>query len=42
MTEPPEPTTEGEDAPPRARQDEDVQRYPPHEDPERVIDPNTP
>ena len=40
MTEPPEPTREEEDAPLELRQDEDAQRYPAHEDPERVIDPD--
>ena len=40
MTEPPEPTREEEDAPLERRQDEDAQRYPAHEDPERVIDPD--
>ena len=39
MTEPPEPTRE-EDASPERRQDEDAQRYPAHEDPQRVIDPD--
>jgi hypothetical protein len=40
MTESPEPTREEEDAPLERRQDEDAQRGPAHEDPERVIDPD--
>jgi hypothetical protein len=36
----PQPTREEEDAPPERREDEDAQRYPAHEDPERVIDPD--
>jgi hypothetical protein len=32
--------TREEDAPLERRQDEDAQRYPAHEDPERVIDPD--
>ncbi|HKO74578.1 MAG TPA: hypothetical protein VJU01_04620 [Gaiellaceae bacterium] len=38
--ETPEPTQEEHEAPPERRQDEDAQRYPTHEDPERVIDPD--
>jgi hypothetical protein len=36
----PQPTPEEEDAPAERRGDEDAQRYPAHEDPERVIDPD--
>jgi hypothetical protein len=36
----PQPTPEEEDAPLERREDEDAQRYPAHEDPERVIDPD--
>jgi hypothetical protein len=36
----PEPTPEEEDAPLERREDEDAQRYPAHEEPERVIDPD--
>ena len=38
--ETPEPTEEEHDAPPERQQDEDAQRYPAHEDPERVIEPD--
>jgi len=37
--ETPEPTEEERDAPLERRQDEDAQRYPAHEAPDRVIDP---
>jgi hypothetical protein len=36
----PEPTPEEEDASLERREEEDAQRYPAHEDPERVIDPD--
>lgn len=36
----PEPTPEEQDAPLERREEEDAQRYPAHEDPERVIDPD--
>jgi len=36
----PEPTREEEDTPLERREEEDAQRYPGHEDPERVIDPD--
>jgi hypothetical protein len=36
----PEPTPAEEDAPPERREEEDAQRYPAHEDPERVIEPD--
>jgi hypothetical protein len=36
----PEPTPEEEDAPPERREEEDAQRYPAHEDPERVVEPD--
>jgi hypothetical protein len=39
-TDQPEPTPEEEDASLNRRQEEDAQRYPGHEDPERVIDPD--
>jgi hypothetical protein len=42
MSEQPPPTPEEEDAPPERRQDEDAERYPAHDDPERVIDPGEP
>jgi hypothetical protein len=38
--ETPEPTEEERDAPLERREEEDAQRYPSHEDPERVIDPD--
>lgn len=38
--ETPEPTEEEQEAPHERRQDEDAQRYPAHEDPERAIDPD--
>lgn len=38
--ETPEPTEEEQDASLARRDDEDAQRYPAHEDPERVIDPD--
>jgi hypothetical protein len=38
--ETPEPTEEEQEAPTERQQDEDAQRYPAHEDPERVIDPD--
>jgi hypothetical protein len=40
VTEQPEPTREETDAPPERREEEDAQRYPAHEDPERVIEPD--
>jgi hypothetical protein len=40
MSEQPAPTPEEEEAPPERRTDEDAERYPAHEDPERVIDPD--
>ena len=40
MSQQPEPTPEEQDAPLERRQEEDAQRYPGHEDPERVIDPD--
>jgi hypothetical protein len=36
----PEPTPEEEDAPPERREEEEAQRYPAHEDPEGVVDPD--
>lgn len=39
-TSQPEPQPEERDAPPERRQEEDAERYPAHEDPERVIDPD--
>jgi hypothetical protein len=44
MSTEPEPRPEEQDAPPERREEEDAQRYPAHEDPERVIepDPDTP
>jgi hypothetical protein len=36
----PEPTPEEEDAPPERRKEEDAQRYPAHEDPERAREPD--
>jgi hypothetical protein len=36
----PEPTPEEQEASPARREEEDAQRYPAHEDPERVIDPD--
>jgi hypothetical protein len=36
----PEPTTEEEDASLERREEEDAQRYPGHEDPEKVIQPS--
>jgi hypothetical protein len=36
----PDRTPEEENAPPQRREEEDAQRYPAHEDPERVIDPD--
>ena len=43
MADQPQPTRE-EDAPLERREDEDAQRFPAHDDPERVIDsdPNAP
>ena len=38
--ETPEPTEEEQDATLERRREEDAQRYPAHEDPERVIDPD--
>ena len=38
--ETPEPTEHEQDAPSERRRDEDAQRYPAHEDPERVIAPD--
>jgi hypothetical protein len=38
--ETPDPTEPEEDAPAERRKEEDAQRYPAHEDPERVIEPN--
>jgi hypothetical protein len=38
-TDQPEPTPEEKDASLERREEEDAQRYPAHEDPERVIDP---
>lgn len=38
-TDQPEPTPEEQDAP-LASQEEDAQRYPAHEDPDRPIDPD--
>jgi hypothetical protein len=37
----PQPTREEEDAPLERREDEDAQRSPAHDDPERVIDPDS-
>ncbi len=39
MSEQPAPTPAEEDAPLERRTEEDAERYPAHEDPERVIDP---
>jgi hypothetical protein len=39
-TNQPEPTPEEQDASPERRKEEDAQRYPGHEDPERVVDPD--
>jgi hypothetical protein len=39
-TSQPEPIPEEEDAPPERREEEDAQRYPAHDDPERVVDPD--
>jgi hypothetical protein len=39
-TDQPEPTPEEQDAPLERRDEEDAQRYPGHEDPERIIDPD--
>jgi hypothetical protein len=39
-TDQPEPTPEEQDAPLERREEEEAQRYPAHEDPERVIDPD--
>jgi hypothetical protein len=39
-TSQPEPTPEEEDAPLERREEEDAQRYPGHDDPERVVDPD--
>jgi hypothetical protein len=36
----PEPTREEEDAPLERREEQDAQRYPGDEDPERVVDPD--
>jgi hypothetical protein len=36
----PDRTPEEEEAPPERREEEDAQRYPAHEDPKRVIDPD--
>jgi hypothetical protein len=36
----PEPTPEEEATRPERREEEDAQRYPAHEDPERLIDPD--
>jgi hypothetical protein len=36
----PQPTREEEDALLERREDEDAQRYPAHDDPERVMDPD--
>ena len=38
--ETPEPTEQEQDATTERREEEDAQRYPAHEDPERVIDPD--
>ena len=40
MHDQPEPTRQEEEAPPERREEEDAQRYPGHDDPERVIDPD--
>jgi hypothetical protein len=37
-TSQPEPTREEEDAPLERREEEDAQRYPAHDDPDRVAD----
>jgi hypothetical protein len=44
MSQQPEPTPEEEDASLERRQEEDAQRYPGHDDPDEVIepDPDTP
>ncbi len=39
MSEQPAPTPAEEDAPRERRTEEDAERYPAHENPERVIDP---
>jgi hypothetical protein len=39
-TDQPEPTPEEQDTPLERREEEDAQRYPGHEDPERLIDPD--
>jgi hypothetical protein len=39
VSQPPEPTPEEEDAPLERREEEDAQRGPGHEDPEKTIDP---
>jgi hypothetical protein len=39
-TSQPEPTPEEEDAPPERREEDDAQRYPAHDNPERVVDPD--
>ena len=36
----PDRTPEEEDAPPERLEEEDAQRYPAHEDPEQVVDPD--
>jgi hypothetical protein len=36
----PDRTPEEKEAPPERREEEDAQRYPAHEDPKRVIDPD--
>jgi hypothetical protein len=38
-TDQPEPTPEEDEASLERRKEEDAQRYPAHEDPERVVDP---
>lgn len=40
MIEGPEPTDEERNAPPERREEEDARRYPGHEDPEEVVDPD--
>ena len=40
MSQQPEPTPEEEDASLERRVEEDVQRYPGHEDPDEVIEPD--
>lgn len=39
-TDQPEPAPEEQDAPLERREEEDAQRHPGHEDPERIIDPD--